>query len=198
MKLFFTADQHFGHKNIIEYCARPFITVEEMNSTLVSAWNKVVTNEDTVYCLGDLFFKANRGLITYVMSKLNGNIVLIKGNHDGELLKWINRTNFDIQKHDYLEIKLDGKLAVLSHYPFLTWNQKEKGSIQLHGHCHEKIVSEHPHQINVGVDSTDNLFLIEDKDYIPWAPFSEDQIIRIIKRRELNAIIKSSAERVVP
>jgi calcineurin-like phosphoesterase family protein len=48
-KIFFTADQHFGHKNIIKYCNRPFSSVEEMNKVMIDRWNEIVGKEDTVY-----------------------------------------------------------------------------------------------------------------------------------------------------
>ena len=55
---FFTSDQHFGHFNIIRLCSRPFGTVEEMDEALLSKWNAKVKADDTVYILGDLFFRA--------------------------------------------------------------------------------------------------------------------------------------------
>jgi len=49
-----TADQHFGHQNIIGYCARPFHGIGEMNAVLVANWNAVVGPHDTVHVLGDV------------------------------------------------------------------------------------------------------------------------------------------------
>ena len=40
MKIFITADHHFHHKNIIEYCKRPFKTVEEMDNIITEKWMK--------------------------------------------------------------------------------------------------------------------------------------------------------------
>ena len=80
MKVLFTADQHFGHKNILEYCERPFTSVEEMDEGLIKQWNKVVNKDDLVYVLGDLCFKASHW--RKIAPQLNGQIVLIRGNHD--------------------------------------------------------------------------------------------------------------------
>lgn len=52
--IFFTSDQHYGHKNVITYCNRPFTSVEEMNDKLVEFHNQTVTKkDDLVYHLGD-------------------------------------------------------------------------------------------------------------------------------------------------
>ena len=53
MNIFITADHHFNHKNIIEYCDRPFKTVEEMNNTMIEKWNNKVGKDDLVIHLGD-------------------------------------------------------------------------------------------------------------------------------------------------
>jgi len=79
MRYFFTSDTHFGHKNIVKYCERPFKNVEDMNQQLIERWNVVVKKEDTVFHLGDFVF---RGRTKDFKDKLNGNIILIKGNHD--------------------------------------------------------------------------------------------------------------------
>ena len=52
-RVWFTADTHIGHRNIIKYCQRPFSDVEDMNKTLISNWNKVVGINDYVFHLGD-------------------------------------------------------------------------------------------------------------------------------------------------
>jgi len=46
MKIFITADHHFHHKNIIEYCKRPFKTVEEMDNVMTEKWNRKVGKDD--------------------------------------------------------------------------------------------------------------------------------------------------------
>ena len=51
MTIWFTADQHFGHTNIIEYCNRPYDTIDEMDADLIQYWNQVVGRYDVVYHL---------------------------------------------------------------------------------------------------------------------------------------------------
>lgn len=81
MSIFFTADTHFGHKNVIQHCNRPFKDVEDMNNTFVKNWNSVITDDDTVYHLGDLSFY-NMTKTVEILESLNGNIILIRSNHD--------------------------------------------------------------------------------------------------------------------
>jgi calcineurin-like phosphoesterase family protein len=53
-KNFYIADLHFGHWNIVRYDNRPFESIEEMDNALIRNWNNVVSDEDTVYILGDI------------------------------------------------------------------------------------------------------------------------------------------------
>lgn len=76
------ADLHFGHKNVIEYCNRPFATVEEMDAAMICKWNSVVKDEDTVYVLGDFILTRNMDKIKDLVSRLRGHKVLVMGNHD--------------------------------------------------------------------------------------------------------------------
>ena len=46
--IYFSADQHFSHANIIKYCKRPFNNAQHMNETLIKNWNSVVKPMDTV------------------------------------------------------------------------------------------------------------------------------------------------------
>ena len=137
MTSFFTADTHFGHANIIKYCNRPFKDTDEMNEALIANWNNVVSEGDTVYHLGDFSF---RGYHRY-RNRLNGNIVLLQGNHDDEL-----QTNIK-----ELVIALNGKIWYMCHIPPLENRQK----YCLCGHIHEKWKSKKIGNkiiINVGVD----------------------------------------------
>ena len=56
--LYFTSDHHFWHTNIIQYCNRPFVSIEEMNEVLIQNWNDLVLPEDEVYYLGDFSMAA--------------------------------------------------------------------------------------------------------------------------------------------
>lgn len=81
MRVFITSDSHFGHKNIIEYCNRPFADVDEMNAALIERWNSVVGKDDMVIHLGDVGL-GSREKIGAIVRQLNGRKMLIMGNHD--------------------------------------------------------------------------------------------------------------------
>ena len=81
MTTYFTADQHFGHHNIIEYCDRPFHSVGEMNAVLVANWNAVVGPHDTVHVLGDVAM-GRREESMPLIGRLAGHKILYPGNHD--------------------------------------------------------------------------------------------------------------------
>lgn len=79
------SDTHFGHENIIEYCGRPFASGEEMDATLVENWNSTVTDDDTVLFLGDVRHHPSPLEASDWLAKLNGEILVVRGNHDGGL-----------------------------------------------------------------------------------------------------------------
>ena len=110
MKTYFIGDCHFDHFNIIKYCKRPFSNVEEMNSFMIDKWNETVSPEDTVYYLGDISYGRDSRGPGYWLSLLNGNKILIKGNHDRDLrgIRPVNR---------YLVETFGGKNFLLIHSP---------------------------------------------------------------------------------
>lgn len=80
-KIWFTSDLHFGHRNIIKFCNRPWETVEEMDKALIENWNSVVGKNDIVFDLGDFAFAPNWRW-KEIISQLNGKHYLILGNHE--------------------------------------------------------------------------------------------------------------------
>ena len=54
--IYLISDTHFYHKSIIPYCKRPFSSIEDMNKKLIDNWNSIITENDTVYFLGDFSF----------------------------------------------------------------------------------------------------------------------------------------------
>jgi calcineurin-like phosphoesterase family protein len=81
LSIFFTADTHFGHNKIIEYCDRPFASIDEHDNALIARWNAAVSPDDTVFHLGDLSFLP-RERTEEILEQLNGRIEMVLGNHD--------------------------------------------------------------------------------------------------------------------
>lgn len=163
---YYTSDLHLDHKNILKYesFSRPFSSLEEMNTTLILNWNKVVKPGDDVYILGDFAFcKGERA--NNFLDQLNGNKHLIVGNHDSFLKdKTFDRSKFvTIKYYDELRDQAHGQVydAILFHYPIAVWNKKHHGSIHLYGHIHSTPISQistggrEPNSYNVGVDVND-------------------------------------------
>lgn len=81
--IYFTADTHFGHENVIRFCNRPFENKHQMDHKLIENINKTVKEEDTLYFLGDFSLSNNRDYIESIVRKINcENKILILGNHD--------------------------------------------------------------------------------------------------------------------
>ena len=124
--LWFTADHHFGHANIIRFSRRPFANLEAMNEALIQRWNQVVGPQDIVYHLGDIFLMP-ASEARPIRERLNGRICLIRGNHDraAESLKsgfgWI-KDLYELKVED-AEASGEERRIVLCHYAMRVWNK---------------------------------------------------------------------------
>ena len=130
--IFIIADTHLFHKNIINYCGRPFENVEEMNNTIIKNWNRVVGKHDIVYVLGD-FALCGRDSMIDIARQLNGRKRLILGNHDGASIEAYKTVFEYVYNHPII---LDD-FFILSHYPqFIT-----PGALyaNIYGHVHNDI-----------------------------------------------------------
>lgn len=151
MTVLFTSDTHFGDPRVLRIDRRPWMDLATHDNALVERWNAAVAPSDEIWHLGDFCFAKPADRAATMLARLNGVKHLIVGNNDGpatlEAEGWTSiRT--------YAEIHLEGRHLVLCHYPFRTWNQMGKGSIDLHGHSHGRL-KPLPRQIDVGVDAQD-------------------------------------------
>jgi len=140
---FVTGCTHFGHANIIKLTGRPFDNVADMDRALIENWNAVVKPEDTVYHLGDFAYRSSKDVESAYVSKLNGRLVRVQGNHDPK--GW---------GADYLSVKCDKVKVVLFHYPIEEWDGWWRGAVHLHCHTHKPEFISGERRGNVGVDST--------------------------------------------
>ena len=149
-EIWFTADQHFGHENIIDYCQRPWQgnnRCQIMDKDLVEYWNNSVGENDTVYHLGDLSIKGKSWDPYYekLISKLKGNIHLILGNHDIFDPKFYVKKGIISVHYPYLKVEE----FYCVHDPALS--RTDKNSQFLCGHIHDLFLKS-DNCLNVGVD----------------------------------------------
>jgi calcineurin-like phosphoesterase family protein len=176
MTVWFTADTHFGHANIIKYCNRPFLTPEERerartdprgpwrvsedtvrrhDAALLDAINAVVGQKDTLWILGDFAWGGRPAAETYRRRIVCENVFLVWGNHDdptvGPLFtSTYHQTMISVRRQD----------VWLCHYPMRTWDRRFHGSWSLYGHVHGRLAAEDrasPAWLtrDVGVDACD-------------------------------------------
>lgn len=130
---FFISDTHFGHEKTCTVFKRedgsplrPFSCAEEMDEFMIKAWNDRVRPNDKVYHLGDVVI--NRKFL-HVLSRLNGDKVLIRGNHDIFKLEDYSEYFRDIRAFD---VK-NG--MIFSHVPVHPESLGRFGT-NIHGHLH--------------------------------------------------------------
>lgn len=139
MAVYFTADTHFGHAKVLDFCARPWDTVERMNEALVARINERVGYADDLYVLGDFSYRINIAQAQAVRERIRcRNVHLLPGNHDRDWTRAEVEGTFACEP-PILVLKPEGaggRKLVLSHYPMMDWPSLGHGSIHLHGHIH--------------------------------------------------------------
>lgn len=136
--IFLISDTHFGHSKMYEQPflrgdgipLRPWMTSEQADEEMIRRWNSVVRPSDKIYHLGDVAIPRS-GL--KVLERLNGDKVLIAGNHDAKY-------HADLIKH-FRAVRAYWKLEnfALSHVPI---HPDCIGSFSgnIHGHLHYRDV----------------------------------------------------------
>lgn len=143
MKIFVTSNQQFGRPNAIKNNKREFSSIEEMNGSLVESWNSVVSEEDKVYVLGN--FAWDPETAESVVSKLNGNIIVLAGEYDTALQELDSIKNL-LTNVEYTESAIEYFLdagVTMSYWPLLDWPGKRKGIVSVIGHANKKYKTDH-------------------------------------------------------
>lgn len=176
---FFTADEHHGHENAMlgwgrVEKARPWTSLDGMTEGLIERHNDVVKDGDTVWHLGDMFWRTlGYDKAEYIMSRLNGAHRYVKGNHE-ELLEsnaFIARLFESVEERVFLR-PISQKRIVLDHYAGRVWRDSHKGSIQLYGHSHGELAyAPDLLSMDVGVDAND------------FTPVSLDTVYALMERK---------------
>ena len=152
--IWFTADYHLGHRNIIKYCNRPFETAEEMNEYILFLLDKMTNPGDTLYYLGDLTFK--EGLAKLFFDQFEDlEIHYLIGNHDNTKVIKVAREHC-ASVSQIKDVSIEGQSITLCHYAMRVWNKSHFNAWQLYGHSHGTLAPAGK-QYDVGVDN--NQFL---------------------------------------
>ena len=189
MSRWWTSDHHFGHANIIKYCNRPFVDVDEMNNVMVDRWNDCVVDSDEVWVLGDLILGPLTAILGAHVARLKGRKILVPGNHDScwqgqkrgarQRLAYYNIGGIHSIVDNPKPVTLAGETVLINHFPydpeiperpvqFAQWRPANEGGWLLCGHIHERWRQEGK-QINVGVDAWG------------FAPVNDDALIKMVE-----------------
>lgn len=158
-KIFVTSDTHFNHLNMLKFetstRGKTFKDVHEMNEVIIHNWNSVVSDEDIVYHLGDVYFGSSKEA-SEILSRLKGRKRLILGNHDNGLDQILPK---------FFEKILVSRIfkefnAILTHIPVHGGSlNPDKYGRNIHGHIHDLKIDDSRY-INVCVEKT-NYFPVE-------------------------------------
>lgn len=178
----FTADEHFGHYNVLQYSNRPFETVHEMNAEIIRRHNEVVGPDDTVVHLGDFTLQRSFNSAVRYLDRLAGREHLfIPGSHDHWLKKMEGIPSWGLPFYlpdgairdpkrrvtvlpALSKIMVGNQGFICCHYSLRTWERSHYGTIHLYAHSHGRLPGL-GRSMDVGVDCN-NLY-----------PFSSDQIL---------------------
>jgi calcineurin-like phosphoesterase family protein len=201
MTVWFTADLHLGHANIIKFCQRPFMnpeeadaarldprgklklseeTVQRHDDSLIAAINEQVAPQDTLWILGDFCLAGPEQVAAYRDRIHCREVNLVPGNHDRRPgLGVFNR----VMEQGRVEVQ--GQKIFLNHYPMRSWKGSFHGVWHLYGHVHGNLMSE---------DQRNDWMLVRDvgvdiNDYRPLsfeeiAAYMEPRIASFRRRKE--------------
>lgn len=181
--IYFTSDLHFGHQNVILFDNRPYSCLDEMNDELIKNWNNTVSDEDTIYVLGDMFNKCNLKMMEIILQQLKGNIILVKGNHDND--KDLTKLKKYFKKIvNYFELDYKDKKFILSHYPIPFYNKMyNNNTYMLYGHVHNTIEENYVQKIAQFINEQDRPCKMINVGCMHWGfkPVSIESIINLEK-----------------
>jgi calcineurin-like phosphoesterase family protein len=143
--IFFTADEHFEHKNAMigwgnPDKARPWSSLIEMKEGLIERHNSKVKRGDLVYHIGDMFWRTcDIKTALEIIGRLNGQHYYVLGNHEEVMESEELRSKF-VWVKERARIQPPGPPKhpgiILDHYAGRVWDGSFRGSWQLYGHSH--------------------------------------------------------------
>ena len=195
-KVWFTSDIHGYHKNIagpnVSSWGSGYRDFEDefyMTTHIVNEINRVVNEDDILYCLGDWAFGGIDNILK-LRERLNVKTIhLIYGNHDDHIKKnkpiktedgFVNAQHLFTSVQDVLTVKLEGKEFFMSHYSHQVWAASHKGIKHLFGHSHGSLEGVGK-SFDVGVDSAYKLLG-------EYRPFSLQEVLDILDKKEVKFV----------
>lgn len=171
--VWFTADLHIGHQNIIRHQKERIEAmklkdendIEGHDEYIIKTWLEQTKRNDHIYVLGDFIMEKSYDRANSILNRLKGNgckIHLILGNHDSTSLKFKNMFEQIIIlksmtfKKSLFPFLADNLEVEMCHYPMKSWKGKCKGVLQLYGHVHRNslwIDESDDLCLNVGIDN---------------------------------------------
>lgn len=145
--IYFISDYHLGQKS--KPTKRNFDNLKQMHEKIITEWNSVIKDDDTVYIVGDFAF--NRLSASWFLKSAKGTKILILGNHDKFYFSFYKKYFHRIKQSEYIDYN-DIKFIV-SHFPIHSACLKEN-EYCIHGHVHENTI-EDPKLINVSCEVLD-------------------------------------------
>ena len=143
---FFTADEHYGHYNVIKYNSRPWTSTTEMTEALIGNHNSKVGPKDvTIHC-GDFCWSRKYKDAQDIIRRLSGSHVFLRGSHDS----WMRKSGKFY--HDRWHKTINGQHVVADHYAHRVWPKSHYGSWMVYGHSHGNLES-FGKSLDVGVDA---------------------------------------------
>ena len=133
--IFFISDMHFGHANMCNFTnydgtrLRPFNSFEEADEAMVENWNRMVSENDVIYVLGDVSYATRKEYADSILVRLKGQKKLIAGNHDLWSTQWYLRHFKYVRGCCHLDN------FYLSHTPIHA-GSKGRFKLNIHGHIH--------------------------------------------------------------
>jgi calcineurin-like phosphoesterase family protein len=189
--VFLVSDTHFGHAGVTRFThqdtgikIRPWDNPEEMDEYMVKVWNDTVKSNDKVYHLGDVVI--NRKSLQ-ILDRLNGDKVLIRGNHD------IFRDD-DYRKY-FRELRAYHVVnnMILSHIP-LHPDSKGRFNANIHGHLHSNRVRK-PRSVDAKTgeilysDDIDPWYFNVSVEQIGFKPILFEEVIKRIQEQNQEGYI---------
>ena len=159
--IYFISDTHFNHDRDFVYSPRECDSIDEMNKRIIANWNNTVSDEDTVYVVGDFFLGADMDYVKNTLKRLNGHIILVRGNHDTDAKIRLYEESDKVEDIVWAtQVSYKKRLFYVSHYPSITGNyggDPDRVIINIFGHTHstEKFFEGIPYMYNVACDAHD-------------------------------------------